>query len=260
MKRSLAVVLVLVLLTGLSASAFAERFGTPGASLAKGQWSIGLEYNYIEEEVDLQTPQGWTLIQRGEEQAARNQLLVRVGYGLTDKLEAFVKMGGTSTVMEDALVDDFGAFNEEFEGDMEFTIAGGLALTILEEGNFKLGMNGTLMWFQANDDNESGAIGYQGVDADILKLEGALMASYKMGKITPYGGVVMAIHDSDIRYRLLFPAAIMPVMVDMDGDQEDWFGLVVGANCEVVENVNVGVELTHVMEGVGISIGVNCAL
>ena len=263
MKKSLGVLLVLVLLAGLSTSVFAERFGTPGASLAKGQWSIGLEYNYIEEEVDLQTPQGWTLIQRGEEQAARNQLLVRVGYGLTDKLEAFVKMGGTSTVMEDALVDDFGAFNEEFEGDMEFTIAGGLALTILEEGNFKLGMNGSLMWFQTNDDTLAVwdfIPHYQAIDADIFKFEGALMASYQMGKITPYGGVCMCIHDGDARYRWLFPAAPTAVMADIDVDQEDWFGLVLGANCEIVENLTVGVELTHVMEGVGVSVGVNCAL
>ena len=260
MKKSLAVLAVLVLVAGLSTSAFAERFGTPGSSLAKGQWSLGLETNYIEEEIDLQTPQGWFVFQLGEEQAVRNQLLVRVGYGLLDNLEAVIKMGGTSSNISDVFLDDFLNWNEDLDGDMEFTIVGGLNYTILKEGNFTLGVNGTLSWFQLNDDNESAAVGYQAIDADVFKVEGALMASYQMGKFTPYGGVVMAIHDADVRFRLLFPAAVMPAVVDVDSDQEDWFGMVVGVNCEVVENVKVGVELTHVAEGVGLSIGVNCAL
>ena len=260
MKKSLAVLAVLVLVVGLSTSVFAERFGTPGSSLAKGQWSIGLEYNYIEEEIDLQTPQGWFVMQLGEEQAVRNQILVRAGYGLTDKLEAVLKMGGTSSNISDVFLDDFLNWNEDLDGDMEFTIVGGLNYTILQEGNFTLGVNGTLSWFQLNDDNESRAVGYQAIDADVFKVEGALMASYKMGKITPYGGVVMSVHDADIRYRLLVPIAVMPVLVDIDSDQEDWFGMVVGVNCEVVENLKVGLELTHVAEGVGVSIGVNCAL
>jgi len=260
MKKSLAVLAVLVLVAGLSTSAVAERFGKPGATLAKGQWSIGLEYDYIEEEIDLQTPQGWFVMQLGEEQAVRNQVLVRLGYGLTDKLEAVIKMGGTSSNISDVFLDDVANFNEDLDGDMEFTIVGGLNYTILQEGNFTLGVNGTLSWFQLNDDNESAAVGYQGIDADVFKVEGALMASYQLGKFTPYGGVVMAIHDADVRYRLLSPAAVTPLVVDIDSDQEDWFGMVVGVNCEVVENLRVGVELTHGAEGVGLSVGVNCAL
>ena len=261
MKKTLAALAVLVLVAGLGTSAFAERFGTPGATLEKGQWSIGLEYNYIETEVDLQTPQGWPG-QLGEEQAVLNQLLVRLGYGLTDKLEVFVKMGGTSDDVSDVFLDEQGNFNRDLEGDMEFTIAGGLAFTIIEEGNFRLGINGTLMWYQTNDDTEgqSQAVGYQAIDADIFTVEGALMASYQLGKLTPYGGVVMHIRDSDVRYRWLYPAASMPLMVDIDVDQEDWFGMVVGVNYEVLDNVRIGVELTHVSEGVGLSVGVNTAL
>ena len=245
MRKSLAVLVVLVLLAGLSTSVFAERFGTPGSSLAKGQWSIGLEYNYIEEEIDLQTPQGWLVMQLGEEQAVRNQLLVRVGYGLTDKLEAVLKMGGTSSNISDVFLDDVLNWNEDLDGDMEFTIVGGLNYTILQDGNFTLGVNGTLSYFSLNDDNMSaldfGLLPfYQGIDADVFKVEGALMASYKMGKITPYGGVVMAVHDADVQYRLLVPMAITPVLVDIDSDQEDWFGMVMGVNCEVMENLKVG--------------------
>ena len=266
MKKSLSVVLVLVLLAGLSTSVLAERFGRPGANLAKGQWSLGLEYNYIEEEIDLDIPDGW-VVDRGEVQACRNQVLVRAGYGLTDKIEAFLKMGGTATDVSDAFVGDTVipgqrvglGFAEDSDGNMEFTIAGGLACTIIEDGNFKLGVNGTLMYFTTDDTAESRLVGLQGMDADIFKVEGALMASYKMGKVTPYGGVVMSIHDADARYRTLVPAAI-PLIADIDVDQEDWFGMVVGANMEVADNVNVGLELTHVSEGVGLSVGVNCAL
>jgi len=265
MKKSVAVLAVLVLLAGLSTSVFAERFGTPGSSLAKGQWSIGLEYNYIEEEIDLQTPQGWFVAQLGEEQAVRNQLLVRAGYGLTDKLEAVLKMGGTSSNISDVFLDNAFNWNEDLDGDMEFTIVGGLNYTILQDGNFTLGVNGTLSYFTLNDNHMSsfdfGLIPlYQGIDADVFKVEGALMASYTMDKITPYSGLVMAVHDADVQYRWLSPAAPTSLMVDIDSDQEDWFGMVVGVNCEVMENLRVGLELTHVAEGCGLSLGVNCAL
>jgi hypothetical protein len=150
---------------------------------------------------------------------------------------------------------------------MEFTIVGGLNYTILQEGNFTLGVNGTLSWFSLNDDHmirqffmDGWWSTYQGIDADVFKVEGALMASYKMGKITPYGGVVMAVHDADVQYRWMSPVALMPLLVDVDSDQEDWFGMVMGVNCEVMENLKVGLELTHVAEGCGLSLGVNCAL
>ena len=258
MKKSLAVLAVLVL---LCSSAFGERFGKPGASLAKGQWSLGLEYNYIETEVDLQTPQNWVVAQLGEEQAVLNQVLVVAGYGLTDSLQAILKIGGTSVVVQDAFFDDFGNRNENFDGDMEFTIAGGLAYTILKDGNFTLGVNGALSWFQTNDDNgEVRFLAHEAAHADVLTLEGALMASYQMGKITPYGGVCMHIADADAYYRWLLPGPILPVMVDIDVDQEDWFGLVLGANCQITDSITVGIEMTHVSEGVGVSLGVNAAL
>ena len=180
---------------------------------------------------------------------------------MTEKIEVFLKMGGTATDISDVFVGDGPAvtFAEDSDGNMEFTIAGGLAFTIIEDGNFKLGVNGTLMYFTTDDTAESNFVGLQGIDADVLILEGALMASYKMGKVTPYGGVVMHILDADARYRTLVPAGI-PLIADIDMDQEDWFGMVVGANVEVADNVNLGVELTHVSEGLGLSVGVNCAL
>lgn len=258
MKKSLAVLAVLVLVAGLSTSAFAERWGKPGANLEKGQWSLGLEYNYVETEIDLRVPQG-VVPQLGEEQAVLNQILVRVGYGLTDKVEAFIKMGGTSTDVSDAFLDPAFNFNQDLEGNLEFTIAGGLKATLYEKDNLRVGAQGQFVYFET-DDTADGPGFMQAIDADIWEFEGALLVSYDLGKVTPYLGICMVIGDADVRYRA-FTAAGGPVMLyDVDVEQEDWFGMVAGVNCEVMDNVRVGIELTHVSEGVGLSVGVNCAL
>jgi len=264
MKKILTVLVVLVL---LSSTAFAARFGKPGANLEKGQWSLGVEYNYIEAELDLQVPESFILIlppdrfQLGEEQAVFNQVLVRAGYGLLDTLEVFLKMGGTATDVSDVMLDGAANFNRDLEGSMEFTIAGGLACTIIEEGNFRLGAVGSLTYFDTDDTCEGPFPDLiQAIDANVFILEGALMASYQIDKLTPYAGVVMHVLDADAQYRMYTRFGGPIATVDVDVDQEDWLGLVFGASYEVAENVNVDVEITHVSEGAGVSIGVNCAL
>jgi len=270
MKKALVVLSVLALLAMVSTSAFAERWGKPGANLAKGQWSLGLEYNYIEEELDLREPAGVTSPQFGEKQAVRNQLLVRAGYGLTDQLEGFIKMGGTSSDISDVFVSGpVGAptaleFNQDLEGNMEFTIVGGLAYTILQQGDFRLGTVGQFTYFETDDTGEAyvypGITINQGIDASVFRFEGALLASYTLGKFTPYGGICMLITDSDARYRAYTPTTGPLALLDIDVDQEDWFGGVCGVNCAVTDNVRVGLELTGVSEGVGLSTGVTIAL
>lgn len=257
MKKSLVAVVVLVLVAGLSTSAFAERWGKPGANLEKGQSSLGLEYTYTEAEWDLRPPVDSA--QMAEEQAGLNQLLVRLGYGLTEDLEAFVKIGGTSTDLTDIFYDAQGCRNDHLQSNMEFTIVAGLACTILEQDNFRLGAVGQLTYFEFDDMHVREPEGTEdaAIDANVFTLEGALLASYNLDKLTPYAGVCMVITDVDMRWRVLGGS---PSLLDIDVEQEGWFGMVVGVNCEVMENVNVGVELTHVSEGVGVSVGVNCAL
>jgi opacity protein-like surface antigen len=201
----------------------------------------------------------------------RNQLLVRAGYGLTDQLEGFIKMGGTSSAISDVFVSGGGwtvpgnyDYNQDMEGNMEFTIVGGLAYTILQQGDFRLGTVGQFTYFETDDTGEAyvypGITINQGIDASVFRFEGALLASYTLGKFTPYGGICMLITDSDARYRAYTPTTTPLALLDIDLDQEDWFGGVCGVNCAVTDNVRVGLELTGVSEGVGLSTGVTIAL
>jgi len=262
MRKGLSFLAVLALVAGLTTSAFAERWGRPGAKLHKNQWSLGIEYNYIEAERDLRPPKG--LFGMGEEQFILNQILVTVSHGLTDDLEAFIKMGGTSTDISDAflvgsekLPDDL-RYNQDLNSNLEFTIVGGLAATIYQSGNLTVGALGQLSWRSLNDDTPADDF-YQFIDADFFTLEGALMVSYQMDKMLPYAGVCMVISDGDLRYRAVDPLGYPLATFDIDVEQEDWFGMVVGVNFEVMENVFFGVEMTHVSEGVGLSTGVTCA-
>jgi hypothetical protein len=273
MKKALVVLSVLVLLATVSTSAFAERWGKPGANLTKGQSSIGLEYSYIEETLDFQLPDAVFPFSglNGEHQASRNQLLVRVGYGLTEKLEGFVKMGGTSTKVDEALLSGGGfmgpgsyEFNQDLEGDLEFTIVGGLAATLWEQDMFRLGAVGQFTYFSTDDTGEArvypGIPIVQGINADVFRFEGALLASYTLGKFTPYGGVCMLFSDGDARYRAYTTTGTPVALLDIDTNQEEWFGGVCGVSCQVLDNVRLGVELTGVAEGVGVSTGVTVAL
>jgi hypothetical protein len=272
MKKVLVVVSVLVLLATVSTSAFAERWGKPGANLAKGQTSLGLEYNYMESEVDFKTPNGVLPLVSGlndDHQLRRNQLLVRVGYGLTEQLEVFVKMGGTSTDVDDAFLNDALQLEHDIVGNMEFTIVGGLDFTVLQSGNFRLGLNGQVSFFSVDDTDVLDFTGTtqfpfsylnQSLQGDIFTVEGALLASYTLGKFTPYGGICMFISDSDNRYQV-YTQGLTPVWtVDIDADQEEWFGGVCGLNWAVLDNVHMGIEMTGVSGGVGLSTGVTVAL
>jgi opacity protein-like surface antigen len=262
MKKALAVCCVLALLATVSTSAFAERFGAPGASLAKGQSSVGLEYNYIESRVDFDTPNATIPFPpgiNGEKQVNRQQLLVRVGYGLTDQLEAFVKMGGTSTNVKNAFLGTTMGLSHDIVGTPEFTIAGGLDATLIQSGDFRLGANGQISHFTLQDTDEFLGL-VQSIEGDVTTLEGALLASYKLGQFTPYGGVCMFFSHSDNRYEAYTPGATPIWVRDVNADQEEWFGGVCGVKCAVTSNVNVGIELTGVAEGVGLSTGVTVAL
>ena len=260
MKKSLVAVAVLVLVVGLSTSAFAERWGKPGANLDKGQWSLGLEYSYMEAERDLSVPKNLPpLPGLGDEtQIQLNQIMVRVGHGLTDKVEAFIKVGGTSTDVTDVFMDSEFDLNAQMEGNLEFTFGAGLKCTLLEKDEFRLGAIGQFE-YRTLDDRHYGELN-QYIEGDVFKFEGALLASYEIGKITPYGGICMSISDADMTSQVYDPGLGPVFFLDIDADQEGWFGMVVGVNCEIMENVRVGVELTDVSEGVGLSTGVNCAL
>ena len=263
MKKNHVLLVLLVLATGLTDSALAERWGRPGADLDKCQWSLGIEYNYIEAEWDLRLPKG-LVYSLGEQQVVLNQILVTVSHGFTDTVETYLKMGGTSTDLTDGFLTGSEkyrpslAFNEDLKSNLEFTIVGGVAATLYEEGKVKVGTLAQLTYFTFDDTAEAWDF-TQGMDAQVLALEAALMASYQMGKLTPYAGICMVIYDADIRYRATDPFAVPIFVYDLDVEQEDWFGMIVGADYELMENVFLSIEMTHVSEGVGLSTGVTCA-
>jgi opacity protein-like surface antigen len=205
----------------------------------------------------------------GEHQVQRNQLLVRVGYGLTDQLEAFVKMGGTSSTVEDAFLDGTFNLNHDLVGNLEFTIVGGLDATLLQSGDFRLGANGQVSYFTINDTDVADFTGTtqfpfaflnQSLQGDVWTFEGALLASYTLGKFTPYGGICMYFSHSDNRYEVYTPGLTPIAMLDINAKQEEWFGGVCGLKVAITDNVHIGIEMTGVAEGVGLSTGVTVAL
>jgi hypothetical protein len=265
MKKALVLLSVVALVAMVSTSAFAERWGKPGANLAKGQTSVGLEYSYIEHTVDFKAPSfvfvgPLTAPINGEHQEQENQLLVRLGYGLTDQLEAFIKMGGISTNVQDMFLNAFTQMENDLEGSLEFAVIGGLSATLLQSGDFRLGLQGQIGFHQIDDTDESDVPWIQSLHSDVLTVEGALLASYTLGKFTPYGGLCMWLRESNARYQRYTIGLAPAQLLDITTDQEEWLGGVVGVNYAVTDNVRLGVEMTGVGEGLGVSVGVNVAL
>jgi len=261
MKRFLVVLSVLVLTVGLSSSAFALRFGEPGATLKKGQIGIGLEYNYIEADLELDLPSSLTTFPSRTEELMQNQALVILSFGVTDQIEAFVKMGGATVDMTDGFLGTSGMLDEDFEGNLEFAIVGGVKATVYQDGPFKVGVIGQLTYFETDDAFGGPSPLHQAADAQILIAEAGILASYQVGKLTPYGGVVGVLRDSDIQYRATLASSGFPIVnLDIDGSQDEWLGGVVGVVYDLTETLSVGIEATYVDGGVGGSVGVNCAM
>ena len=236
-----------------------DPMGPPVAEFEQGQFKAGLEFSYSEMDLEVTNgtfiefldgvdpitgeliPKSFTL---KNFEAAKT--FANLGYGFTDNVEGFLRIGGTRAEFVDSLWVD----SEEFESGSNLAIGAGLK-AFIELGGLKVG--GIIQGSYAEYQGELDAPQWPApdfVEIDLTEVQLALGASYTTWSFSIYGGPFLHLISGDLydNETLLFieedtevPGLLNTEYV-WDLDEDSIFGGYIGAQLEVAEGCSVNVE------------------
>lgn len=246
-----------------------DPMGPPAAGLAEGQIKIGIDYSHSK--MDLELDEGtWiefldgALLDAGEatpftlKDFKAYRTYANIGFGATDNVEAFLRVGGTEGRFGDSVWQD----QEEFEGSTDFAIGGGIKATFYDDGALRIGglfqgswaeFNGTLFaphWSAADR-----------VEIDLTEIQIAVGAAYTWAeRFSIYGGPFLHFvsGDFDDTYSEVDPISggLLTSEYSWEIDEDSVFGAYAGAQLELTENCSFNIEYqrTAAADAVGLSL------
>jgi hypothetical protein len=148
-KRRLVKAVVVVVAVSASVALALPPMGPPMATLKQGQFSAGFEYGYSDMDLEVDVKQSLTA--PGVDVSAKesgplddfksNMLFGRLGYGVTDNWEVFMRLGVADVEMEDW-----------FDGSYGFAWGLGAKATLLKQDSLTWGGLLQVTWFNPGDD------------------------------------------------------------------------------------------------------------
>jgi hypothetical protein len=208
-------VLVFALLVfGLTGSALAlAPMGPPTAGLKTGQFRVGIDYSYSEEDMDVEDE---TL-----DKVTSNMVFANLGYGIMDEWEIFGRLG-----MADIQADDILDSGVDFSGDFKFAWGVGTKYTFLKQESLDWGF-----LFQVTSVDSDDTVGGTDIDIDYYDWEFAVGPTWKLNDTwSIYGGPFVHFIDGD---------------VDIEGydsgdlEEDSMWGGYVGAEAELCQNTSL---------------------
>lgn len=237
----LSVVLIVVALTGSVVLAMAPM-GTPTAGLKQNQFRAGVDYSYSVMDIEGSPSDGddYTI-----KDFTSNGIWANLGYGISDSLEAFVRLGaanGDFDEIEDG-EDDIG-----YSGDYEFSWGFGAKYTFWQQQEkINWGALFQMTWLSTEDDitMESGE---SKVEIDSYEIQVAVGPTWKASdNLSIYGGPFVHFLRGDI---------------DFEGGESDdlkeksEFGGYVGAQANLTETALLFGEVQFTGDGWAFGTGV----
>lgn len=258
-KRRLVKAIVVVVAASASAALALPPMGPPMATLKQGQFSAGLQYGYsdMDLEVDVKgafTAPGVDLAEKESgplEDFKGNMFFGRLGYGVTDNWEAFVRLGASDVEMEDW-----------FDGSYGFAWGLGAKATLLKQDSVTWGGLLQMTWFNPGDDKLTDIVtvpeGEGEVDVTISgkgevdwwEIQIAVGPTWQAAdNLCIYGGPFLHFLNGDYDEKLTGTRTdpgdvIRKRTADIEQDSE--FGGYVGAQCDLskwIENASWNAEL-----------------
>src|SRR4030042_5305900 len=269
--------LMLIVIGFCSAGALATTMGPPAAGLDAGQFSIGLDYSTNDIGVDIdgkETSLYGMKIYLGDEKTADQEVtegpekfklsdeigsdivFANLGYGVSDKLEVFLRLGAADIDMVD------------MDGGDDFAYGFGAKATFYEEGKVKLGALFQMTWASADGDLDAEDVHIrdekEGIDEvledvpgtwdiDYYQLKVAVGPTYELTEgCSIYGGPFYHLVSGDLErkysYVDTYDAGVFSVeerySQKMSGDIEESssFGVYIGAQVDLAANLPIAVE------------------
>ncbi len=260
------------MMIGLAASTAValDPMGPPVAGLVEGQLQVGIDYS--RSTMDLELADGtWIelldglFFDSGEalpfklKNFKAHRAYANIGYGATDRLEAFVRLGGTEARFGDSIWLD----QEKFESSTDFAVGGGLKVTFYDDGALQVGglvqanwseYNGTLFaphWLAADR-----------VEIDLTEVQVAIGAAYSWAeRFAIYGGPFLHFVSGDLddTFSEVDPGGSGGLLTSnyrWEIDEDSVFGAYIGAQVELNDNCSFNVEYqrTASADAIGMSL------
>lgn len=185
-----------------------DMMGPPAAGLQYGVFESGVEYTNSKMDLDLIEGTDVRYLDGyfydwGEDVDVTlkdlkiNRTYVRLGYGIYDNAEVFVRLGGFNARFGDSIWED----SEKFDSGSELAGGAGVKLTFYQEGNIKLG--GLFQFNTAEFDGQLNASYWPSADyvkVNMTEVQVALGASCECNEnLTIYGGPFLHFVDGKLK-------------------------------------------------------------
>lgn len=203
----------------LPGAASAARLGDPASVAAPTRFTLGVEYEFIERDVEFDSP----IAGASEAELESQRVFVRGAYGLVPNLEVFVRLGGAEAETDTPSVN----------GDFGLAFGGGVKGVIYRGPNWALGAVGQFLYYKSEN----------GGEIEVLEFDLAAGASFALGPVTPYAGLVLQLTQGE----LTSPAG------SSDFDQDNLIGVFFGMNYVPQPNISLGIE-AHLIHETAVSL------
>ena len=256
----------LVLMIGSSAAFALDPMGPPMAGLRQGQFKEGFEYSYGTMDFELKTGE-WVeyldgaFFDFGEADSLTlkdfktKKAYFNLGYGITDNLDAFLRLGVASSEFGDSIWEDA----ETFESGTEFAVGCGIKATFYEEDNLKLGGLFQANW--AEYDGRLSAAHWAAADLveiSITEIQVAVGPTYKLAdNISIYGGPFLhfVVGDLDDEFNEVTGGGLLTSKYSWDVDESSNYGGYIGAQVDIAENFSCNIEYQQTESADALSAG-----
>lgn len=214
-------VLVLLVAGGfaLPDAASAARLGDPTSVAAPTRFTLGVEYEFVERDVEFDSP----LAGANEAELKSQRIFVRGAYGIAPNLEVFARLGGAEAETNTPSVN----------GGFGLALGGGVKGVIFRGPNWAVGAVGQVLYFESEN----------GGDIKVLEFDLASGVSFALGPVTPYAGLVLQVTQGE----LTSPAG------SSDFDQDNLIGVFFGMNYVPQPNISLGFE-AHLISETAVSL------
>ena len=253
---------IVVMVVGLcSSGAFATTMGPPVAGLDAGQFSVGIDYSNSDVGVDadgkmklhaestlLPVPVSQSGDVKFEEDFESDMIFANIGYGASDNLEVFARLG----------MADLGA--DGYSSSQEFAWGLGAKATFYEDAALKLGALLQITLGSASDDatiivddpldpDEEVDVDMP-MDIDWYEIKIAVGPTYELTEgVSVYGGPFYHMYRGDLEAKDSGEEDLgggdtlnWSVKMTADLEEQSAFGGYVGAQIDLAENIPLCVE------------------
>ena len=260
-KKPLLAVIIVVLHFCCSVTFALDPIGPPAGTLKRGQFGIGSDYSFSDMDFKAKgrsilttynVTSGDIISVQSQKQRLSldgvevHKAYTNLGYGITNSLEAFLRLGAANAKWRD-------------DGDTHFSFGLRTGVTFYQKDVLKLGALAQFSWAESGFDSLPlttviGGTSYPSITSGRLTMQEiqiTLGPTYDLTKdISIYGGAFFHVADGKLNLRSRASTTGIPDIgyyldSSYDIDQVSELGAYIGAKIDITNNISYSIEYQH---------------